>query len=495
MIKLLRNKAIQKKLFLGIAVMIIPSFLIWAVKIDKQGANMGPVAGTFQGHKIPTGEFLKNFQSFRREIYLMQGSKADELMKQVDMEKAVWDRVLLGREARRLGVRVSNAEVVDWIGNQSIFQPSGVFEPFVYKRFVEYQLRMTAREFEEDIRQFLAIRKTVDAVAGDPKFTEDDARRVFREQKAPRRLRYVLVTAAPGTEEKPVPEEEIRNLYNMLQAAFMKPESAKISYAILEKGSGRDTPENRKAVEAEGLEKAAALGLEIKTAGPLGPKDPVPEIGFSEALSAAVFKLETTGDRTPWIETDKGAVLVRLDGKEASRPLSFEEARADIEEKMRESQKQESLRGEADRIRAAMVQKGFDPAAAEEKLEVLETKNYKPGEYLDKVGQSDELEHRISPLAAGELSEPVPYSGGFAIVRVVSVDETFTEGWAGEKDRILAELADHARSEAISKKLEELRSQLNPNFKTMGTLFPQKYSAGLGEPLETSSVPDDAPQS
>lgn len=488
MLKFLRDKRVKKKIFIGIGIFVIPSFLIWAAVIDRSGSDTGPVAGTVGGRKIATGGFLRHLQSLRRELYLLHGPKGEELLKTVDMERAVWDRILLLEEARRRKLRVSNAEVIDWISRQSIFQPSGYFEPAVYKRFVEYQLRIQPRDFEEDIRQFLTLRKVVEALSPETQFTEEDARRVFREQSAPRDLRYTLVADSAGAEAKPMAEEEIKQIYDIVKDNLTTPEKLKLSYVVLEKGSPSDTPETRKELEMGGLEKAAGPGLEVRTAS-VSREDPLPEVGFSKTLSDSLGGLQAAGDRTGWIETDKGAVMARLDAREESRKLEYEEARVEIEKRLMESRRQEAVRDRAVKIRAAMAEKGFETVAAEEKLEILEAKGHKPGDYLDKAGVISDFGRALGGVGAGSLSDPVPFAGGFLIVRVDSIDENYGEGWDAAKARILEELVESARGEALSSKLKELWATLKPNYKTMGAVFPEKYASGFA-PLTQSSAPE-----
>ncbi len=493
MLKILRHKPTQRKIFIGIGIVVLPSFLIWAAVIDKSESGRSPFAGAINGKKISTGDFLGSLQSLRREIFLMHGERSEQLLRSVDLEKATWDRILLLEEARRLRVRVSNAEVIDWISKQPIFKPSGYFEPAVYKRFVQYQLKLTPRDFEEDMRKFLTLRKTVDALSPSTNLTEDDAKRVYLERTAARNLRYVLITEAPGAEEKPVTDQDVKQIYDIVQGNLTTPERLKLSYVVLAKGAS-DTPEARKEIEEGGLEKAAEKGLAVKTSGFITGQDPLPDVGFSAALSQALRNLKEKGDLTGWVETDKGAVLARLDEKEESRKLTYDEAKEEIQKKITESRRVEAVRGKADKIRAAMAEKSFEAVAAEEKLTILEAKNHKPGDYLDKVGVIAGVGRVIVPVKAGEISQPVPFPGGLVLVRVDSIDETIGGDWAEIKGRILEELTDTARSEALSKKMQEMWSGLKPNFKTMGAIFPEKYASGLSNPLTASSVPDAAPE-
>ena len=478
MLKFLRNKSIQKRLFLGLAIGIIPSFVIWGVMVESTPGGAGAEAGKIGRKSISTGDFIKQYEAFRNEISVFHGIDPAKLEGQMDFEKATWERILVLNAAKDLKIGTSDEEVLAWLAQQKSFHTNGKFDQSMYRFFIERQLKTTAREFEESIRSMLTLRKVIDVFSPPFEPGEDDIRKLFRERFASRHLRYAVFAADASSPEPVIDEKEVENLYESMKHVLIHPEAVNVLYVYLPKEPDKNTEEVRTALASAGPEKAADHGLESKESGFLTRQSPFPEAGYSEKLTQAVFALAKEGDLAPWIETEKGHVLARLVKKRATEPIPLEEAKTDIRKHLVQGELDKKVRERADAFRAAAAEKGFDQAAQEAGITVLDAPAYKRGEYLDKAGPlAAQFDETIAPLAAGQTADPIKTPNGFAVIKVETIADPSEEEWAKEKDVLKKEIAKKAMSESFGKKMDALWAKLRINYETMKALFPQKYGS------------------
>ena len=97
MIKFLRNKTVQKRIYIGLTLMILPAFLFWGISLyDKNpGGKVPTVLGRIGNKKISVSEYLQNYKAVQHQISLMFGRQANEVMRQINIKGEAWDRILL----------------------------------------------------------------------------------------------------------------------------------------------------------------------------------------------------------------------------------------------------------------------------------------------------------------------------------------------------------------------------------------------------------------
>lgn len=475
MLKFLRNKSNQKRLFLGMAAFIVPSFLIWGVTLDSSG-GAGETAGKIGSAKITTGEFIKSYEALRRETFLFHGEKAREISAAMDFEQITWDRILLLRHAKRSQITVTNSDVVGWIARQPVFAAAGRFDSAFYERFVERVLKTTPRQFEEEVRGFLTIQKVIALFRAETTVTEEDAKQTFEMRHSARDLSYLVVGPDPAS-ETPVSDKDLEEFYRMFRRLFISPETVKVRYAFLEKDSPLNRSDLREAVASGGLSEAEKQGLELTESGFLTWNDPLPKMGFSEKATDAIFKMDKAGDATGWLELEKGAAYFELTERRPARELSFDEAKPEIAKRMAELARDRRALEKAQGMRREAADTGFDAAAAKHGLEIHRAENFKRGDYLEKGGILVDFDARIAPLGPGEISEPIRTPAGFVIARVNAATPPGPEQWAKEKDSFMTEIRETAEWENYEKRMTELRADLRIETDTMRALFPSKYPA------------------
>ena len=159
MLKFLRNKHHQKKIYIILAIAIIPPFLMWGVTTSQKDSKIPATIGVIENKKVSLREYLNSYKAVQHEMALMYGEKLKEAAPTINMKGEAWDRILLLNYAKKEKIKTSDAEVVEWISGQPLFQSHGQFDANIYNLYVTRILRSNARDFEEEIRDVLTIEK------------------------------------------------------------------------------------------------------------------------------------------------------------------------------------------------------------------------------------------------------------------------------------------------------------------------------------------------
>jgi len=476
MIKALRKKSTQRVILIGIATVITLCFVLWGVPMGLSERKTDAVAGWLGSQKILTGHFLKNYKALRTELLFSLGLGESELSRRLDMEQLTWERIVLLEAAQKSNIRVPDQEIVEWIQNVPVFSSEGRFNESFYQVFVERRLRITPREFEENIRDFLTIQKLRYKVTQTGPIPEEKVKELFRKRFSPRDLRYVIIPQAdPGTLIT-ITQDEIDDLFGSMKGRLRSPESFRVRYIQLDKNASQNTDEIRSDILEHGVERSGDYGLTPQETDPFSLDEPIPGIGFSQDLQDAVSRLRKEGDLTPWTEFQDQLFLLELVERTPSRALTPEAARPELEKILRAQKTDRALYEHTLRVREEMLLEGLLEVQKRRALSLYEVKNYRRGEYLEKVGEMKTFDRDISELKEGEISMPVPTEKVYTLIQVTSI-HGLTDWSALEKEnqRIRSELQDQARFAKYRSFLAEETSELRVNTETMKALFPQKY--------------------
>ncbi|MGH7197410.1 MAG: SurA N-terminal domain-containing protein [Candidatus Omnitrophota bacterium] len=182
MIKFLRNKTVQKRIFLGLAILIIPAFTVWGVVLNKEEGRVPSTLGFIENQRVTLKDYLASYRAAQHEILFRYGDRAHEIAPLVNLKGEAWDRLLLVHHARREKVSVGDKEVVQWLTRQPIFQNKGKFDPNFYTLYVTNYLRISKRDFEEEIRQLLAIAKIGDKLREGIRISDEELKTLYAEE-------------------------------------------------------------------------------------------------------------------------------------------------------------------------------------------------------------------------------------------------------------------------------------------------------------------------
>lgn len=159
MLKFLRNKQNQKRVYWILAIVILPPFLLWGVVVQQEEKGLSAL-GTLEGHRVSAGDYLKSYHAVQHQALLLYGEQYKQIQSFINFKGEAWDRLLLLNYAKKKKISASDREVVDWLTKQPGFSSEkGEFDADFYKLYVDRFLKTDTRAFEEEVRQFLTIRK------------------------------------------------------------------------------------------------------------------------------------------------------------------------------------------------------------------------------------------------------------------------------------------------------------------------------------------------
>ena len=257
MLKLLRKKGFAKKVLWFIAIIIILSFGFFGTAYLLTDNKTADYAGTILGKKVSAEDFGKAYQAVYVQALIRFGDKFSEISRFLNLEAETWDRLILLREAAKRKIKAGDEEVVQAIEQYAFFQRDGRFDPLLYNDILRYAFRVSARDFEESIRDNLKFITLFQQITSPVAVTDKEVLEAFRRENEKIQVSYILVT--PEQSQKDVSfdevegEEEAQNYYEQHKNEFLVPPTISVEYISL------DFPPPAGSLSAEGSPPLARL--------------------------------------------------------------------------------------------------------------------------------------------------------------------------------------------------------------------------------------------
>ncbi|MDD5505600.1 MAG: SurA N-terminal domain-containing protein, partial [Candidatus Omnitrophica bacterium] len=164
MLRILRNKKTAKKIWIGLAIIIIPAFTLWGFGSSSRSREDNMPAGKIFGKDVSNQEFKKALSAARTAAILQFGDNFPKVEKYLNLESQAWERLILLREAKNRKLDIADQEVINTIQNAPYFQKKSVFDNKTYTEILRYVFAVQPRTFEEQMRQNLILAKLYNQV-------------------------------------------------------------------------------------------------------------------------------------------------------------------------------------------------------------------------------------------------------------------------------------------------------------------------------------------
>jgi len=374
----------QRWLMLVIASLTILAFafLYNTTNLSQVGSN---IVAKIYGRNVMQVDVEKAVRNYQLSLALGQLDLVRSLAGQAQNENEaagnfIWNLMILQHEAVALEVEPGTQSVVDRIKTLPVFQNEGRFDTAKYAEFVQKQLAprgFTERQLEEVIRDSLRL-EGVKALVESPAMLQPAEIEPVLARLAPADV--VLLEFGPATlaKEVAVSDEEVQKAYDEKKGSLQAPEKRAVRYAAF-----LLTPEQLKLKDKariDALQKVAtatsdfsqALGdsgqsmavfgqeknHEIHITPVFGPDGaPIGKLWDydQEVITAAkevAFRLPSQPGNYEIVElSGKGYAVIEVAEVQPARPLTFEEARADLRAQLIESKRDTAV---ADKAAAAI---------------------------------------------------------------------------------------------------------------------------------------------
>ncbi len=155
-------------------------------------------------------------------------TEAEAMTQREDVLETLINRRLILREARKLGVTVSDREITQYITRT--FQKDGTFQPRFYRGYLD-RLGISESAFEEKLRDELTVSKMQQAMASAAIVTEEDVKQAYFYKNQMVNLALISVNPEDFTDVKEPTREEIAQRYKADPESVVIPEKRQIKYA------------------------------------------------------------------------------------------------------------------------------------------------------------------------------------------------------------------------------------------------------------------------
>jgi len=491
-------------------ILIIGVFISWGASIMIGGGSKVNVAAMVNGEPITAQEYARAFENMQRvyqQVY--RDNFTAQVAAQLNLRQRALDDlvndVLLRREARRLGLQVTDDEVRDAILNVPSFRTGDRFDRTRYVQALRSN-RTSPAEFEESQRQSLLITKLENLVTdgitvsdrevrdlynldheqidvsfvkvpyekykADVKVSDAEVNEFYEKNmelfRQPDMVAVTYVTYSPKDLEASVPvtDESVQAYYDAHQSDFATPEKAHLREILfVVPGDADDAARAAIRKTADDVLAQAKTGdfaaLAREHSGDPLTKDSGGDLGLVEqgkldaTLDDAAFAL-SPGQVSDVLETPRGFAILKLEEKEAAGTQPLAEVRDQITTTLRQAGADQAARDAVDAdLQAAKSGAGLDQLAAKRGLKANTVPPVPHGKPLPGVTGPALLAAAFA-LDAGAVDEVVGTEPPYYLLKVDQKVESTIPPLEEARARIVETLKDKKAQAAARIAADEL---------------------------------------
>ncbi len=498
------------------AVLMVASLVFFFGAPSRSDVTANPAqsteaAATVSSETITVGDISRQRENYSR---FSQGRPYPAKM----IVNSMIGSKILRVEAARLGLTATDAEVAAAIREQ--FKPEEG-KPFDQKRYEQNITEQygSINAFEESVRDDLSANKVRAFVSSGATVAEEEVLKEYQQKNSKFDLGYVTVNPTEIAKGITPTDEELKTYYDQSKQSFyISVPQKKIKYVFLNTskiGEKLSIPEADLRAEYDALpvdkKKAGVNGQEIVLRAPKPELegqvfqkateittrlkqngDIVTEEAFAEtargqsenaATASAGGKIPGVVKENPNKKDDPYQRLLTMQPGEVTEPInyqgryfilrrgedvpkSYEDAKKEIEVSMRNRRGYSATAELAQKVSDSLKQTKDPQKTAQEFASqanmsvadmVRETGYVKPGDTVDKIGNSPQFEEGIAPLEnPQDVGEKTPIADGFAIPMLVDKKEPRDADF----DEVRAQIVELVKINKAQAQVDEIAKQI-----------------------------------
>ena len=464
MLKQLRNKKTARKIWIILAAIIVPAFVLWGSGSIGRSQRASGTVGKLFGKNVTAIEYTDALEAVKNQAIMQFGDKFAEVQKYLNFQNQAWERIVLLQEAKKRRIKTDDREVITLIQSYPFFQKKNRFDERLYEEMLKYVFRSQAREFEEHTRQNIILSKLYGIIAKDVFVNDEEVKNSYRRENEQVSISYLSSAKEDFLKDIHTTDEELADYFAKNQLQFKQPLSFNIAYVTLVSEEQVKTIFPKIKREKDFTIAAKQLNLELKETGLFAQTDPIPGIGWAPHILTLLAKLNN-GEYAPPISADNKFYIIQL--KEKKDPY-IPEFNA-IKEKVKEAfikNKSESLAKEKIEQCLAKLKTAYlqDPKSADLEKTGKEcgakfgsTVPFKFDGYLEGIGAAENLWLAATNAKEDAFSDIVTMPSGYYIVKLksrVSFDE---KKFQEEKKEFSKKVLEQKKQEAFNNYIEDLK--------------------------------------
>lgn len=472
MLKILRNKKTAKKIWLGLALIIVPAFIFWGSGSMIRSQERGNLPGRIFGRAVSQQEYQEALLAVKNQAMMQFGDNLGEIQKYVDFNALAWQRLVLLAEARKKRINASDAEVIGQIESLPLFKNAhGQFDNRLYNQILQYVLRTQPRTFEEQVRQNIIMRKLYEKVTSDIKIDDRLLKEEYKKTNQEVSVSYIAAIPSDFISDLNITEQQEKEYFLKNEFEFKMPISYNLEYVTLS-SEGKSEEELKDTIQKLSISlhkknnlKGAAgeLGLQVKETGLFTEDAPIPGIGWSQEVSRLLSKWKA-GKAPITIASGKEIYVLVLKEKKAPYVPDFETVKDRAREKLLKDTAKQIARQKIEEClarlkslpRAEIDEEDFKKAASTSGLKFESTGPFKYGTYMAGIGSSDDFWNAAVGMKEEQYSGVIAMDSGFYIIRLKNISAFDEKRFLEEKEGFSQKLLERKKEERFTKFLEDL---------------------------------------
>jgi peptidyl-prolyl cis-trans isomerase D len=479
-------------------------FLDWgwqrSSRPDAQLATVG-------GEGVSLREFQTTYNNLidvYRRIY--QDRFTDDFARTLNLRQQALDtlvqRKLLLHEAKRQGLTVTDAELIERVQSYPVFQVNGNFDHTRYLQVLRLS-RLTPGDFEQNQREDLLLAKLEHLIKDAVQVTEVEVKEAFIHDKEQLNVEYVQVDPAQFVAQVEVSEADVSTYYQEHLERFRQPERIRLAYVVVDpeaftaqveltdarlaqyyeehkeefrqeaqvrarhilfklaQQAGADE-EARVRAEAEAALKRIQAGEDFAAVASQLSQDPASaqqggDLGFFKRgemvkpFEDIAFGLKPGAVSEP-VRTDFGYHLIKVEEVQEAGFRPLEAVAVELRERLTREETRRLAEAKAQTVSDAMVSAAGEWQTAVRALELVpqETPLIARGEAVEGIENSGAFTQAAFALQGGEVSRPTLIGSRYVVMKLLERQASSIPPFEEVKEAVRDALV-HERSQALAR--------------------------------------------
>ncbi|MDD5561902.1 MAG: SurA N-terminal domain-containing protein [Candidatus Omnitrophica bacterium] len=460
MLKFLRNKKTAKKVWIGLAIIIIPAFTLWGFGSSSRSREENTSAGKIFGKSVSNTEFRKSLDATRTAAIMQFGDNFPKVEKYLNLDAQAWERLILLHEARKRKLNVSDQEVIGAIQKTPYFQRNSVFDNKTYVEILRYVFRVQPRAFEEQLRQNLILAKLYDQVTNGVKIEDSQIRQEWLKTNEELSIYYISSLFAEFAKKIKPGDKEISEYYDKNKDTFREPSSINLEYILTESDAEAKKITDLIDKKYDIAKISKEINLPMKETGLFKQSTPPPALKMPQETLSQVLNLKE-GMPAPVAKIDKAYYAYALKEKKPGRVAELSEVKDAIKEMLisEESRKmaQEKIKECAEKLKNRPFNKVASASAYG--FKTGQTKFFKSTDQLDPLGPAQLFWETAKKLKENQVSEIFSNANGYHIIKLKAAKPVDEDKFTKDKKELGDNILNREKSKIFAKFAEEMKKK------------------------------------
>ncbi|MEP6709049.1 MAG: peptidyl-prolyl cis-trans isomerase [Verrucomicrobiota bacterium] len=450
----------HKVLMILITALVCISFSWYWNRTDFSEMGRDQV-GKIYDRNVSRVEFQRNARLLRLSgelgmTTLIQGLTAGARTDTEAFENFTWNLLVLRHEANRLGVRATAPEIAEVVKTLPPFRGENGFDVNKYTNFADHELApmgFSESEIEELAADQLSMERLKQLLGAGVQVSDAETESDYEQAYGKMNVSVIRFRADELAKEVKISDDDVAKYYETHKAQLKSEEKRKIKFAAFALTQDQKKLEGKERIDAlqkladkandfsQALSEKGADFDALTTKFQLPPHEtgefaeavPDPQIKTDPQLARTAFQLTKENPNSDPIQTPDGFYVLHLTDVIPARPLTLEEARPKVAERLQREWLEEMVStkaGDAVRqIREAL--KSGRPVEAAVQENGLKAEKLPPFSFAEETSltpgtkenppqtEAPDLPHvkeTLSEMSPGEVSNFVQTSDGGLIV-------------------------------------------------------------------------------